>query len=162
MALVHLPLAFPAAQLVSQLAPRAIAGRGAGARKASQPPPGGSTSPKVGIPTLYSLPSCFSDSCDATGVSCRLSRSGCLFTYLLTYSLPSLATRSLPLAGRDRETESSLLWAEPEDFYGSFVFLPRCAIRRAEAQADNRSSFRPCVYKTSPALPAWLARPTNY
>ena len=46
-ALVHLPLAFPAAQLISQLAPRAIAGRGAGARKASQPPPGGSTSPKV-------------------------------------------------------------------------------------------------------------------
>ena len=40
-------VAFPAAQLISQLAPRAIAGRGAGARKASQPPPGGSTSPKV-------------------------------------------------------------------------------------------------------------------
>ena len=44
-ALVHLPLAFPAAQLISQLARRgrAIAGRGAGARKASQPLPGGST-----------------------------------------------------------------------------------------------------------------------
>jgi len=53
-ALVHLPLAFPAAQLISQLARRgrAIAGRGAGARKASQPLPGGST--RLRRLTLYS------------------------------------------------------------------------------------------------------------